>query len=218
MMNPKIKKAIKNGWNYFWNNDSLGSWILNIIVAFLLIRYVIYPVLGIMLGTSFPIVAVVSESMEHGTFNNVLCGKTVTNFKESFDNYWKACGSWYEQQGITEEQFKTFAFTDGFNKGDVIILWRANEDNLRIGDVLVFQASRPQPIIHRIVAIKKENGKTYYQTKGDHNAGSIEAALGEMKIGENRIEGKGVLRVPYFGWLKILFVEALRPFGIIIER
>ncbi|MBS3169839.1 signal peptidase I [Candidatus Woesearchaeota archaeon] len=217
-MEPQLRKAIKKAWKYFWNNDSIGSWLLNIIVAFLLIRYIIYPVLGIVLGTSFPIVAVVSESMEHSTFNGVICGKTIPEYKESFDNYWQACGNWYEQQGISKEQFGTFPFRDGFDKGDVVILWKAHQDNLDVGDVLVFQAKRPQPIIHRVVAVREEEGEIWYQTKGDHNSDSIESVLGELKIDPDRIEGKGLIRIPYLGWLKILFVEALKPFGIIIER
>ncbi len=214
----KRRMFLKKAWKYFWHDDSLGSWILNVIVAFLLIRYIVYPVLGIVLGTSFPIVAVVSESMEHSLFKGVLCGRNIGDYKESFDNYWSICGSWYEQRGINKEQFRQFSFHDGFNKGDVLFLWRANENNLKVGDVLVFQASRPQPIIHRIVAIKEENGKKFYQTKGDHNSESIAPVLGETKIDASRIEGKGILRIPYLGWIKILFVEAVRPFGINIQR
>ncbi|MBI4151343.1 signal peptidase I [Candidatus Woesearchaeota archaeon] len=217
-MAEKFRKIVKKGWNYFWREDSLGSWLLNILVAFLLIRYVVYPVLGVVLGTHFPIVAVVSESMEHSTFNGILCGKSPQEYRESFDNYWDTCGNWYVQHGISKEEFQQFPLRDGFNKGDVIILWRANGNNIHVGDVLVFQASKPQPIIHRVVSVKTEGGKTVYQTKGDHNADSIEPVLGEHQIDQSRIEGKGVIRIPYLGWLKILFVEAVRPLGINIQR
>ena len=61
----KLKQHGKKAWNFFWNEDSVSSWIANIIVAFIVIRFIVYPVLGAALGTSFPIVAVVSESMEH---------------------------------------------------------------------------------------------------------------------------------------------------------
>ncbi len=221
MMHPTKKKCwqfCRKLWNYFWKEDSIGSWVLNIIVAFLVIRYLVYPILGVVLGTSFPIVAVVSESMEHGLHQGVLCGKNLPEFKESFENYWQTCGNWYEQKGISAEQFRTFSFQDGFNKGDVIILWRANSRNIDLGDVLIFQAHRPQPIIHRVVGITEEAGKIYYQTKGDHNSDSIEGGLRETKIDESRLLGKGVIRIPYLGWLKILFVEAIKPLGIVIER
>lgn len=214
----RIKYHSKRAWNFFWNDDSIWSWLANILVAFLLIRFVIYPLLGVVLGTSFPIVAVVSESMEHGLHNNVLCGERFDNYKYSFDNYWEVCGSWYEERGISRSDFNSFSFRKGFDKGDVIILWRANKNNLRVGDILIFEGNRPQPIIHRIVKISEEDGKTYYQTKGDHNTDSISGNLGETKIGEERLLGKGIVRVPYLGWLKIIFVDAVKPLGWNIER
>jgi len=214
----KIGKYWKKTWHFFWHDDSIWSWVANIIVAFIIIRFLVYPLLGLILGTGFPIVAVVSESMEHGLYNNQICGQDVNNLKESFDNYWKSCGSWYEQRGITKEQFRSFRFSDGFTKGDVIILWRANRNNLNLGDILVFQGGKPQPIIHRVVKITQEDGQYYYQTKGDHNAESIQGLLGETEIGEERILGKGIIRLPYLGWLKILFVDAVKPLGITIQR
>ena len=218
MGSGKIRHHTKRAWNFFWNDDSIWSWLANILVAFLLIRFVVYPLLGIVLGTSFPIVAVVSESMEHGLHNNLLCGRNFDNFKESFDNYWDVCGKWYEDRSITKEQFQTFSFRNGFDKGDVIILWRANKNNLNIGDILVFKSSLPQPIIHRIVKISEKDGQTYYQTKGDHNSDSIPGSSGEIDISQDRLLGKGVLRIPYLGWLKILFVDAVKPLGFNIQR
>ncbi|MDP3698438.1 MAG: signal peptidase I [Nanoarchaeota archaeon] len=207
----KLKKA----WHFFWHEDSLASFAVNIGVALLVIIYVVYPLLGMVLGTSFPIVAVISESMQHGLHNGKLCDAYFVEFKESFDNYWDVCGSWYEEQGISKERFKSFPFAQGFNKGDVIVLWRANKDNLEVGDILVFQNDRPQPIIHRMVQIEEEDGKSFYHTKGDHNRGSI---AGEEKIDQGRIYGKGLFRVPYLGWVKILFVELVRPLGWNIQR
>ncbi|MBI2112593.1 transglycosylase SLT domain-containing protein, partial [Candidatus Woesearchaeota archaeon] len=156
-MRDKLKYHSKRAWNFFWNDDSIGSWIANIIVAFVLIRFLLYPLLGVILGTGFPIVAVVSESMEHGLHEGVLCGQEFIEFPESFENYWKVCGQWYTEQGITPEEFQNFKFKNGFNKGDVIILWRANRDNIQLGDILVFQGSKPQPIIHRVVKVFEEN-------------------------------------------------------------
>ena len=100
----------------------------------------------------------------------------------------------------------------------MIILWRANKNNLDVGDVLIFQGSKPQPLIHRVVKVWEEDSQTYYQTKGDHNSGSISGSLGEEKISEDRLYGKGVIRVPYLGWIKILFVDAVKPLGINIVR
>ena len=205
----------RRAWKFLWDDDSIWSWIANVAVAFLVIRFIVYPILGLVLGTGLPIVAVVSESMEHGVHSGTLCGQQLQEIKESFDTYWDICGKWYEDKGISQEQFKAFSFHNGFDTGDVIILWRARPDNLEVGDILVFKSDRPQPIIHRIVKITQEGGKYYYHTKGDHNSNSIND---EVKISEDRILGKGIVRIPYLGWVKILFVEAVRPFGINIQR
>ena len=212
-----LKTILKRFWQFFWYEDSIASWLLNIIVAFVVIKFLVYPGLGLLLGTPFPIVAVVSESMEHAPENGVLCGQQFGEFQESFDNYWKVCGGWYEERKISKEKFQSFPFTNGFNKGDVIILWRANS-NVRIGDILVFQGDRPQPIIHRVVLMKEENGEWFYQTKGDHNHESINSGIGEMHIGQERVYGKGIFRIPYLGWVKIIFVEIAKVFGVTIQR
>jgi hypothetical protein len=225
----------KKVWEFFWESNSAWSWVANIIIAFLLIRYVVYPVLGIVLGTGYPIVAVVSESMDHSITpacvledkqNGVclqysqeyqhLCGERFSEFHDSYNHYWEICGGWYEENEISKEQFSRFPFQKGFYKGDVIVLWRAN--NLDVGDVLVFQGNKPQPIIHRIVKVWQEEGETFYQTKGDHNSDTIAGDLGEEKISEERVLGKGLFRIPYLGWMKIIFVDAVRPLGIQINR
>ncbi len=211
-----IKKHGKAGWRFFWHGDSFASWVVNIVVAFLLIYFVVYPVLGVVLGTSFPIVAVLSESMQHNLHEGTICGQSVPVWKDSFDNYWDTCGYWYEDMGITKEQFKGFPLNDGFNKGDVIILWRA--DFVEVGDILIFQGNRPQPIIHRVVKVWQEEGRTYYQTKGDHNVDSIKGSFGETSITSDRLLGKGVLRLPFFGWVKIVFVDFMALFGVQITR
>jgi len=210
-----IKQKLKQTWKFFWHSDSIWSWVANLIVAFLLIRFIVYPVLGMLLGTSYPIVAVVSESMEHNQGD--LCGQGVPEFPDSFDNYWDTCGYWYEGRGISKQQFQTFPFPDGFRKGDVIILWRANQNNLAVGDILVFQSIKVQPLIHRVVRVWQEDGQYFYQTKGDHNQNSY-SALRETKISAERIYGQGLFRIPYLGWLKIIFVDAVKPLGINIQH
>lgn len=219
-MDQKIRRIhhhAKRVWHFFWKDDSIWSWIANLVVAFLVIYYIVYPLLGIILGTSYPIVAVISESMDHGPRKGVICGQHLDPFHHSFDNYWDVCGEWYEENDISKEQFREFPFKNGFYKGDVIILWRANANNLEVGDVLVFKGSKYQPIIHRVVKVWQEEGNNYYQTKGDHNRDLLIDGS-ESMIGEERVFGQGLFRVPYLGWLKILFVDAVKPLGINIER
>ena len=58
------KKKLKRLWHFIWEDNSVWSWIANIVLAFILIKFIVYPSLGFVLGTTHPVVAVVSESME----------------------------------------------------------------------------------------------------------------------------------------------------------
>lgn len=202
MMNKEeIKAALKRFWNFVWHEDSLASWIVNIILAFVLIKFIVYPLLGTLLGTAFPIVAVVSPSMEHNG---------------NFDGWWNSHHSWYNERNITKEQFSQFIFKNGFNKGDIIFLKRANPETVEVGDVIVFKSHsskpRPDPIIHRVVKVWKSD-QYHFQTKGDNNSGIINDCSGdcldETDIQENQLLGKAAFRIPFLGWIKIIFVETI---------
>lgn len=188
------KSLLSKIWYFIWEDNSIWSWLVNIILAFVLVKFIIYPVLGFMLGTGLPVVAVVSGSMEHDG---------------SFDDWWSQQESNYIAYGITREEFRDFRFRNGFNEGDVMILIGANE--IEIGDVIVFQGSTKEPIIHRVVSTDEVNGnKITYQTKGDHNERSRNDEIG---ITKDRVYGKAVLRILYVGWVKLIFIRIL---GLVI--
>jgi len=206
----RLKQASKKVWHYIWEDDSLGSWILNIILAFILIKFLVYPSLGFMLGTSHPIVAVVSGSMEHnGDFD--AWWDSPSCCKDNACVYLFSQQSIYEQTNIDNERFKEFPFMNGFNTGDIMILIRAKDIN--IGDIIVFQTrSNRDPIIHRVVQKKVNNQKRFYKTKGDNNCGS---SAFEQQVSENVIIGKAWLRIPFLGYIKILFVKLLKLVWVI---
>jgi signal peptidase I len=196
----KPKTTLGKIWYFIWEDDSALSWIVNIILAIVLIKFVIYPGLGLLLGTGFPIVAVVSDSMEH---EDIARQNTI-----SFDSWWQIHADFYNSKNVTISEFKKFPFKNGFNKGDLMVLVGTSPEKTSIGDVIVFMAGRPDPIIHRVVEIKIIEGVYVYETKGDNNQKQIESYwLDEKKVTENLIVGKAVLRIPYFGWVKIAAVE-----------
>jgi len=191
-----IKKELKRIWHFIWHDDSLLSWITTAILAFLIIKFAVYPLMGLLLGTNFPVVAVVSSSMDH---------------KGDFNHWWTFRGEWYEDNGITKEQFQTFPMKNGFNKGDIIVLINKNPKDIKTGDVIVFKSHhtrpRPDPIIHRIV---KDDG--VLQTKGDSNSKMITTCSGsgcldEKDIKADQVLGKAIFRIPFLGWIKIGFVN-----------
>jgi signal peptidase I len=208
-------------WYFIWHDDSLASWLVNIVLAFVIIKFLVYPFLSLVLGTSLPLVAVVSESMDHGYTKPVcrdyykLCDKTV--LKDSFvqfDEYWAACGGWYETKGLSVEQFKTFPLTNGFSKGDIMILSGKKIENIEVGDIIVFQSAKPYPIIHRVVAIHQTSQGYTFETKGDHNeeqiAPPLDKQLDEKNIKESQIIGVARAKIPYLGWIKVGLFDLIK--------
>ena len=195
-----FKRLLKRIWHFLWEEESIWSWIANVILAFIIIKFLLYPGLGFVLGTPAPIVAVVSGSMEHdGNFNqfwsepmccNSACSKTLVQ------------GEYYENLNLSRAMFSDFDFVNGFNKGDIMILYSPGK--AVVGDVIVYLVShRPDPIIHRVIRISEEDGRKLFWTKGDHNC---DVGPFELHIPEEHVIGKAVWRVPFLGWVKIIAV------------
>jgi len=181
----------KKIWHFIWKEDSLLSWIVNIIIAVILVKFVIYPGLGFLFGTEYPVVAVISSSMEH---NNL-----------EIDDWWEKNGKWYNDNKINKEDFKKFKFKNGFNKGDIMVLYKFKE--LKIGDVIVYNnLLQSTPIIHRVVGIESN-----ISTKGD-NVNKIQKF--EENIEKEQIFGRAVVRVPFLGWVKIWFNDYILKYFV----
>lgn len=215
--NKDFVSIIRNVWKFLWYDDSVLSWLANIVLAYLFIVFIFYPGMGFLLNTSYPLVAVVSGSMEHmiishdDKINPNLCGTNYdkTDLFVNFNSYWEKCGSWYSEHNISKEEFSKFTFKNGFNKGDIVFIYGTNPKNLKIGDVIVFKSNvRTEPIIHRIVDINTVNEKLVFTTKGDHNGsfGSV-----DMNITSDKILGRGIFRVPFLGWFKIWVTMLVSP-------
>jgi signal peptidase I len=181
--------VLKKLWKFLWHDDTPLSWVVSIALSFILVKFLIYPLIGIVFGTGYPIVAVISGSMEHNL---------------DFDEWWNENEELYSELGISKEEFSNFKFKNGFNKGDIMIVVGKESKDINIGDVLIFQSTTTYPVIHRIVNIWEESGEYHFQTKGDNNLDSYNR-LKEQDIDEGRAIGVAVLRIPYLGWIKIGF-------------
>lgn len=186
-------------WHFIWYDDSIWSWIANIVIAFILIKFIVYPFLGFTLGTSLPVVAVISESMEHdGSFDAWWQSKAICEGQQCTQQ------EYYTKIGISEEEFKTFSLRNGFNRGDVIVLKGESPDNIRVGDVIVFQSRKPYPIIHRVIKKQDYANTILFETKGDHNPYQIQTnQLNETAIYEGDVLGVASMRIPYVGFIKL---------------
>ncbi|MGV8141674.1 MAG: signal peptidase I [Candidatus Woesearchaeota archaeon] len=224
-----IKKETKDGlkkfWKFIWYEDSVLSWIVNILLAFIIIKFIIYPGIGLILGTNLPVVAVISESMSHRTTptcqaRNIdgiciqyhddqyeICGKILDErMSLNVEEYWENCGDYYDNISISMQDFNKYPMRNGFNKGDIIILKGATFENLELGEILVYQSKLSYPVIHRVIA-----KNDVIETKGDHNPGQIyDSRINEKYITKDQIIGKAWLRVPYLGYVKIWFTQLVQ--------
>tara|TARA_Y100000310_G_scaffold280085_1_gene299590 strand:+ start:988 stop:1668 length:681 start_codon:yes stop_codon:yes gene_type:complete len=221
----EIKKEIKRSWKWIWSSDSILSWLVALIIIFVIIKFIFFPTLSLIFGTSLPLAGVESSSMDHQIAKDnsgilTLCGekynkqdKTHINFNE----YWDICGDWYvSNKHITKPLFEKYSMKNGFRKGDIIIVW--GRFTPKIGDIVIFKpgsgSSAPRPIIHRIIDINEDGS---YQTKGDHNEQQLTSSnnfynTDETNIKPNQIIGKAIIKVPYLGWIKIWFTDLINSF------
>jgi len=170
---------------HFLKQDTFSSWLVSLILIFIAIKFILFPLLSLITGTQLPLVVVESCSMHHNA---------------DFERWWAQNGLWYEKQGITKSQFEDFTLKNGFTKGDIILVRGAKE--IDKGNVIIFIAGTRYPIIHRIIS------EAPLGTKGDNNAEQLSIERG---ISREQILGKAVGKVPLLGWVKLIFFEPFKP-------
>lgn len=193
-----IQKRLKAFWALRKKDDWTSAlfWLPVIIIV---IKFIVFPILSLITGAPLPIVIIESCSMYHGS---------------EFEKWWSINSDLYAFHNITKEEFQSFKHISGLNKGDIIILW--GKASYQKGDIIVFNANSAQqsyPIIHRII---HENP---LGTKGDNNnlqlianadGSNNKARVDETNISSERIQGKAIARIPYLGWIKLVFFEFLK--------
>jgi len=195
-------KIIKKAWNWVWHSNSILSWIVSLIIAFIIVKFIFFPGLALILHTSLPMVVVESSSMHHPqNFIGMISGNIVPG--DSFEQWYNEKGQWYETRNLNKQEMQEWDFKNGFDKGDIIIAtgW---DKNLEVGDVIIFNANHEYPIIHRIVDITENPQGNIYSTKGDNNQ---EQLLTEKQIKQELVIGKAIGRIPKIGWIKLIFVK-----------
>ncbi|MCW1300858.1 MAG: signal peptidase I [Candidatus Nanoarchaeia archaeon] len=177
----KWRENLRKLWKLIFLEESWKGYLA--FLLFLLILF--YFLFNFLLPHAFQIVdivAIVSESMEH---------------KNVDDTFYK----FFLQRNFTLEEIRKFDFSDGINRGDVVLVKKIRPEELKVGDVIVFNSPNGK-IIHRVISI--ENGSV--TTKGDANP----SPLGfEQHISAQQIIGKAYLRIPYLGYPRILLLMLL---------
>ena len=109
----------------------------------------------------------------------------------------------YEDYGISLGDTWNWVFQNGFSKGDVIFVVGAK--NIEVGDVIIFDGGMQHPLIHRVVGVGDS-----YATKGDNYKTNSKQLSSEKNISEDQIIGKALFKVPFVGWIKLIFFEGGR--------
>ena len=195
----KIRKNFRRFWNLLWKDDSLKGWIFSVIFIMVFILLIFFPLLRLITNTSLPLAIVESCSMYHQ-------GNVFSNF----DNWWDRQNSKYVPFIINKLDFQDFPLKNGFSKGDILFIVGVKPEKVKEGDIIIFSTSQyPNPLIHRVIDIKEEEGKFFFSTIGDNNENQLSV---EKEISGESLVGKAVLRViPYVGWFKLVFFEGFRP-------
>lgn len=137
------------------------------------------------LSTDMPVVAVVSQSMQHDRAQQTYYG-------------------WLENNlGYGQDYIKSWPVPTGFFVGDMPIVQGAGEYN--VGDVIVYSVpGQSYPIIHRII---KMNDDGTYQTKGDNN---LQQLPYEFHISGEQIHGRVIFIIPKLGYFKVILTNGLK--------
>ncbi|MCL6500528.1 MAG: signal peptidase I [Candidatus Pacearchaeota archaeon] len=189
-MSTRILKKI---WDFLWNSNSIWSWIVDLILIFLIVKFILFPFFGLILCTPLPFVIIESNSMTH---------------EGTFDSWFSLHGQWYLNNEISKAQVREWPWNDGLDKGDIIVVQGLKDYSYKEGDVVIFKIpGQSTPIIHRIVKKYNKNNQTLFSTKGDHNDDQWPY---EMEVKEEQILGKAAVRIRWLGWLKLFFVEIFR--------
>ncbi|MCD6547552.1 MAG: signal peptidase I [Nanoarchaeota archaeon] len=177
-----LKDLFKKIWHFIWEEESIASYVVFIILAFVFLRFVLFP--GFLLVTGYSdIAAVVSSSMEHDALTN------------------HTFYTWLKYNGFNMSEVEKWPYLDGLNVGDVVVVKKVSPEEIKVGDIVLFYNKKGQ-IIHRVVFIEKKGDNYYYTTKGDANPSILDI---EKDIPYEKIKGKLVRRIPYIGWPKVLF-------------
>ena len=126
-------------------------------------------------------------------------------------------------------------FDRTFDTGDIIVVQSVNPADLNVNypnsDVIVYKNPNDPngtPIVHRIVQRYEVNGTYYFQTKGDGNGDKWPTPVSSNEYDSNEIwhtgqgvsqhdvEGRVILRIPYFGWITLFFNNTTWGLPIVI--
>lgn len=95
------------------------------------------------------------------------------------------------------------SMTGVINKGDAVIFEQYSNEEIKIGQIIIFEKNNLQ-IVHRVVDIKKVNKELRYITKGDSNQQNDDGYITKQDI-----IGVSKFKIPYIGYPSIWIRDIL---------
>ncbi len=168
-------------------NNKVAKRMIIVGIVMIPVNLVINPLLGIILGTEYPIVCMESRSMQH--------------------DYAEAHYDWLESRfGYSRGIIDSWPFKNGFSMGDILVI--QGSSNYSLGDVILFRLKgismseyprfREALIPHRVVESLPDGS---FQTKGDGNKDQLP---GEKSINREITYGKVIYIIPQACSLRLL--------------
>ena len=110
--------------------------------------------------------------------------------------------------GLRFDAILSGSMSPSMNVGDLVVVAPQSPDDLKVGDVIVFQSPIGNSLVcHRIIAITQEDGSLVFHTKGDYNEDPD-----PFTLQSDSIVGKVQVCIPTMGYV----VQWLRgPFGLL---
>jgi len=88
--------------------------------------------------------------------------------------------------------------------GDIVIVYKVDEGDLRLGDIVVYKKSDGSLIIHRIIDIYETSSAIVIITKGDNNAFPDPPITADQVIGKVLSINGYVVKIPMLGYLSLI--------------
>ena len=97
--------------------------------------------------------------------------------------------------------------------GDLLFVKGVKPEDIRVGDVVIFikPTGTGERIVHRVVSIKRVDGKVLITTKGDNNPSSI---YWERDFDSSYVVGKVFFWVRFIGFIPMILQEEYVKWGI----
>lgn len=90
-------------------------------------------------------------------------------------------------------------------QGDIVLTRNIEPDDIKVGDIILYEMPNRQRVLHRVVSINKgEEGNRFFTFKGDNNS-----AEDGFPVTDEQIKARYLARVPKVGWLPIKFQQGL---------